>query len=439
MFRTISTALLLILALSGHPSRADGPAPLEPRVSTVQMRLTYSEDLVDVIEKGDLLTILEERDENYLIRTYSGRKGLVAKANAVALADAVEVYSELIEASPEEGRLYTLRAGALWAAKEIDSALDDFNKAIELGYDAGHAYMSRGLFYAAKGEHDKAIADYTTAIEKDPKDLSPLINRAAAYLLKGKVEEAIKDYGTAIEGRPDDPLLYQQRAVAYKSIAKFDEAVADFTKAVELAGDDKSKKIPPIMSRGYLYFQQGKHEEAVQDFGAVIELNPKATVAFNNRGYNLYQLGKAVDALRDYDKAIELDPKYGLAHQNRAWLLATTDNKELRDPQAAVESATKACDLSEYQDVSDMAALAAACAANQEFDKAVGWQEKVVEKAAVNQKPLAEKILELYLAKQPFDPKVAQQALSGETQEAEQKAPAEAPQPPPESKKKRAL
>ncbi len=101
-----------------------------------------------------------------------------------------------------------------------------------------------------------------------------------------------------------------------------------------------------MMSRGYLYFQQGKHEEAVKDFGAVIELNPKATVAYNNRGYNLYQLGKAVDALRDYDLAIELDPKYGLAHQNRAWLLATTDNKELRDPKAAVESATQACELS---------------------------------------------------------------------------------------------
>ncbi len=85
-----------------------------------------------------------------------------------------------------------------------------------------------------------------------------------------------------------------------------------------------------------------------------------------------------------------------------------------------------------------MAALAAACAANDEFDKAVGWQEKVVDKAAPNQKPLAEKILELYLAKKPFDPKVAQQALSGETQEAEQKAPVESPQLP-ESKKKRSL
>ncbi len=169
MFRTIFPALFLVLATFVRDSQAQTPTPLEPRVSTVQMRLTYSEDLVDVIEKGDLITILEERDENYLIRTHNGRKGLVAKANAVALADAVGVYSELIEESPEQGRLYTLRAGALWAAKEIDSALDDFNKAIELGYDAAHAYMSRGLFYAAKGEHDKAIADYTIAIEKDPR------------------------------------------------------------------------------------------------------------------------------------------------------------------------------------------------------------------------------------------------------------------------------
>lgn len=411
---------------------------MEPRVARVQMRLTFSEDLVDVIEKGDLLTVLEARDENFLIRSHSGRKGLVAKANAVSLAESTEIYSELIEAEPKVGRLYTLRGGALWAAGNADGALDDFNKAIELGYVEAHAYMSRGLFYAARGEHDKAIEDYTTAIEKDPKDVSPLINRAAAYILKGQVENAIKDYNLAIEGRTNDPILYQQRAVAFKALNKLDEAIIDFSKAIEIAGPTTVTAIPPLMSRGYLHFQLNKHEEAIQDFGAVIEINPKATVAFNNRGYNLFQLGKTVEALRDYDKAIELEPKYGLAHQNRAWLLATTDDEKVRDPKSAIEAATKACELSEYQDVSDMAALAAASAANDEFEKAVGWQEKVIDKATADQKPFAEKILELYVQKKPFDPKVANELLNAANSSAKEAKPSELPNPP-AMKPKRAL
>ena len=47
-----------------------------------------------------------------------------------------------------------------------------------------------------------------------------------------------------------------------------------------------------VMGRGYVFFQQGKHAEAIEDFSRAIELNPNDPVAFNNRGYNRYQLAK---------------------------------------------------------------------------------------------------------------------------------------------------
>jgi hypothetical protein len=53
--------------------------------------------------------------------------------------------------------------------------------------------------------------------------------------------------------------------------------------------------------------------------------------------------------------------------------------------------------------------LAAAYSVNGEFDRAVGLQEKIVEKAPAMQKPFAEAILKLYVDKQPFDAKVAKQ------------------------------
>ena len=430
--------LSLCVALAGHLAIGQEPT-LEPRVARVQMRLNFDEDVVDVIEKGDVMTVLEDRDDGYLIRTFSGRKGLVAKVNALALAESMDIYSELIDAKSEEGRLYTLRAGAWWSAGKKDEALADFDKAIELGYVAAHAFMSRGLFYASQGNHEKAIDDYTKAIEKDPKDSSPRINRAASYLLLGKQDLAIEDYSKAIESQPANAVLYQQRAVANKALGKIDEAIADFGKAIEAAGAVKPESIPAHMSRGFLYFQLNKHAEAIDDFGSVIQINPKAAVAYNNRGYNLFQLGKSVDALRDFDESIKLEPKYGLAHQNRAWLLATTDNKSLRDPKAAIESATTACELSEYQDLSDMAALAAASAANEEFDKAIGLQEKVIEKAAPAQKPFAEKILELYQNHQPFDPKVAEKLAKEANEKTEGMQPSKLPESAPEKPKKRAL
>jgi tetratricopeptide (TPR) repeat protein len=427
-----------VFALSGISFAQE--AKLEPRVANVQMRLNFGEDLVDVIEKGDVMTVLEERDDGFLIQTFSGRKGLVAKVNALPLNESVDIYTELIDANDKEGRLYTLRAGAWWAAGKREEAIADFDKAIELGYEVAHAFMSRGLFYASQGNHEKAIEDYSKAIEKDPKDNSPLINRAASNVLIGKHDLAIEDYSKVLESQPTNAILFQQRAVAFKAMGKLDEAIADFGKAIEVAGEKKMESISAYMSRGYLYFQLNKHTEAVEDFGAVVQINPQAAVAFNNRGYNLFQLGKAVDALRDYDEAIQLEPKYGLAHQNRAWLLATTDNKKLRDAKAAIESATTACELSEYQDLSDMAALAAALAANEEYDKAIGVQEKIVEKAPPAQKPFAQKILALYQDHQPFDPKVAEKLAAEAAASTDQTKPSEIPKvAPPEPPKKRSL
>lgn len=375
-------------------------SPLEPMVARVEMRLTIGEKEVDMIEKGDLLTVLEAREKSYVIRTFRGIKGGVEKNNIVSLAESVEIYDELIKERPMEGRLYTLRAGAWWARGNRELALKDFDEAIKLGYETANAFSSRGLFLLELGEHDKAIADFTTAIDKGEKSESLYVNRAAALVQVNKMNEAIADYttvlqliATAKEPSPQKKAgVLQQRATAYKVNGDLENAIKDYTAAIEATPNF----IPAILGRGYVYFQQANHEKAIEDFGRVIELNPKASVALNNRGYNLQQLGKFAEALKDFDAAIAIAPDYALAFQNKAWLLATCSDASIRNPKEAVNAATKACDLNQYNDLADMAALAAAHAAAKEFPTAIGIQEKIVERASPQQKPLAEKLLERY-------------------------------------------
>ena len=192
-------------------------------------------------------------------------------------------------------------------------------------------------------------------------------------------------------------------------------AIKDYDAILKKSPDDFSA----IMGRGYVHFQRGQHEKAVEDFSRAIELNPKDPVALNNRGYNRFQLGKLVGALKDYDKAIELAPNYPLALQNRAWLLATADDEELRDPVEAVKSAKQACELSNYESVADLSALAAALAADGKFEEAVGWQEKVVELVAETYKDFAEKTLARYQDRKPFarDPDAANKEEREEAEE----------------------
>jgi tetratricopeptide (TPR) repeat protein len=375
----------------------------EPMVARVELRLTIGEEEVDVIEKGDLVTVLEEREKTFLIRTFKGIKGNIEKVNLVTLAESVETYDELIKQSPSTGRLYTLRAGAHWARRLGDKALSDFDEAIKLGYDTANAYSSRALFLTASGQYEKAVEDYTTAIQKGDSSEAVLINRAAAYLQMNKMDEAISDYDAAIKLNDKNAGIYQQRATAFKVKGELDKAIEDFTKAMELSPDF----IPATLGRGYVYFQKGAHEEAIKDFSQVIKLNSRAAVAYNNRGYNYQQIGKWKEALSDFDQAIEMTPEYALAHQNRAWLLSVCKDESVRNPEQAIASATKACELNQYNDLSDLAALAASHAAAKQFDLAIGLQEKVLERAPEPQKGLAGRILELYRNEKPFDPDLA--------------------------------
>ena len=419
-------SLVIPLCLWASPwiltSTVEAAKPGQPVVARVEMKFANEDEVVDVIAKGDLLTVVEDRGEDYVIITHDGTRGAVDKVNAVELAESTDIYTELIEDSPEEGRYHTLRASAWWALGKQDEAMDDFNMAIKKGYEEAHAYSSRGLFYAAQGDYDKAIQDYDKALEIDPEDVTPIINRAAVHMSQSKFGEAIDDYTAALKVREDNAGLLRQRAIAYKASGQLNEAVADFDRIVDRNPED----VAAVMGRGYIRFQQREYAAAASDFSAALELNGEDPVAWNNRGYNRYQLGKAEAALEDYDKAIELAPNYALAHQNRAWLLATTEELELRDADAAVVAAEKACEINAYENIGDLSALAAALAAQGKFKDAVGWQEKVFEVAPKDVKTFAEKMLARYRNEKEYvaDPLAAEKAEK-EAAEAEANAKAE--------------
>ena len=201
-------ALAAIVAIHSATSSWASGQTVEPVVARIEMKLAVDDKVVNVIEKGDLLTVIEERDDDYVIVTHDGSKGAVDKNNAARIAESSDIYTQLIEEFPEEGRYYTLRASAWWALGKTDQALQDFDKAIELGYTEGHAYTSRGLFHAEMGNFDEAIADYDKALEVDPESIAPVINRAAVHMSQKDYAKAIKDYTLVLKTKKNSASIF---------------------------------------------------------------------------------------------------------------------------------------------------------------------------------------------------------------------------------------
>ncbi len=108
-------------------------------------------------------------------------------------------------------------------------------------------------------------------------------------------------------------------------------------------------------------------------------------------------------ALAVYDELARTYPHLVEAHSRSAWLRATCPDAQYRDSKLAVESARRACELTNWHNPGELEVLAAACAEAGDFGSAVKWQEKVltltVEPAGVQSR---QKRLALYLAGKTF-------------------------------------
>ncbi len=275
---------------------------------------------------------------------------------------------------------------------ELDRAITEFTESVKLNPSNADAFRERAALALRKSDAKGAVADFTEAIKLQPQMAAAHLGRGQAHLKLGKLEQAVGDFTEATRLTPWDWQPWYRRGLAHAARKQHEQAIADFSEALRVAPEQTQV----YLQRALAYTQLGQVDRAINDYTEQIRLTPKSPVAYNFRARLHVRQGNYVAAVADHQQASKLDPGNANTHNDLAWIWATCPDASVRDGGRAVESARKACELTDWKQAHCLDALAAAHAESGRFDEAVQWAERAVELARDGEKPAYRARLDLY-------------------------------------------
>ena len=156
---------------------------------------------------------------------------------------------------------------------------------------------------------------------------------------------------------------------------------------------------------GGIFQWLGDYGQAIHYFGEAVRSRPGYALAHHNLGFTLALDGRPGEATAHYRRAMALAPEWAAPAGELAWLLATSSDDGLRDPDAAVRLAEEALRLAGATDVAMLDTAAAAYAAAGRYDEAARLAEEALQAAgaaADTAYPEIRDRLRLYRAGQPY-------------------------------------
>jgi membrane associated rhomboid family serine protease/Tfp pilus assembly protein PilF len=188
----------------------------------------------------------------------------------------------------------------------------------------------------AAGQLEGSLERIREAARLAPRDERPHEELGAFYLDGGKTDDAIREFEEARRLSPLSPRAQLGLARAYRrkgDVAKSDQLLAEMVGADTQTADGQQLL-------GDLFLQEKIYPEAI----------------------------------KHYQQALKLNPQDAAAHNNLAWLYATSEDEQFRDPQGSLEHAQKAVELTQWHEATFIDTLAEALYVSGRYDEAVKTQ-----------------------------------------------------------------
>ena len=332
--------------------------------------------------------------------------------------NAITDLKEAIRVWPNNAQLHAALGEAQLLSKDLDRARASFDTAIQLDPNHSRAYASRAETHRLQGRSDKAVTDEARARAIDGARASlwrglnagpptsgdgvDLITQGDSALVTARYDAAIENYDKALASplsKENASVAYMNRGNAYLRKGDFARAREDYDRAVQ----ENPRNAGARVNRAQIYLDHDI-EVTIAECTTALDIDPQLGEAYINRGFAFGRKKERRKAIADFQAAIKLNsPRVEVALNSLGWLRATSPDGSIRNAKEAMQAATKACELTEWQNPAFLDTLAAAYAESGDFGKAIDWQSKAI--ALIPEGKLREELEErrqLYRTRKPY-------------------------------------
>jgi eukaryotic-like serine/threonine-protein kinase len=268
----------------------------------------------------------------------------------------------------------------------------------------GHTIL--GMSLQLNQDLDGAVHSFRTAVALEPDFL--LTYSLLTYVLheQGNLTEAIENCKKALQLAPNDSTTHLKLGGIYRERGDFELAIHHLQR---VSDKNRNQSVSATFTLGQIHYTTGERLLAQQAFEKVLTFPPTSKFAYYCLESSLmlgqihHENGDYVQALRNYEVATRHGPQSYLAWERLAWLCATGP-VEVRDSQKARTAATKACELTKWQNPAALQTLAAAHAESSDFTKAIELQNQALSHLTENLTAFedAKAVLRLYQSAKPL-------------------------------------
>lgn len=227
---------------------------------------------------------------------------------------------------------WLIKGTVLYKTGKYNSAIEAFNGALEImskeiseehmrtwqksnGTNYRYALKLKALALFKLGRYKESSDTLNQILAVYPADSEIQKYRGILYTLED--ENLIAGLNNIPYNYPESSISWEDRGLSLYELDEYEEALEEFGKGLEINPQDAN-----IWGyKGAALYRLGRYEEALEALDKSLGINPKNAKIWSFKGSTLYMLDRSEEALKTFDKALQKNPNILEAWFNKGTIL----------------------------------------------------------------------------------------------------------------------